>query len=102
MGDQDNEEVRTASQYVLDLRNQVEETCKTAEREPETHISQAKWGLQGFVSLVSTVKKTLNCRKTTTTKCHLLYAQQEPYKKAQLLMKTVGEKSQENGPLAEK
>ena len=96
MGDQDNEEVRTASQYVLDLRNEVEETCKTAQREPETRISQAKWGLQGFVSSVSTVKKTLNCQKTTT-KCHLLDALQEPYKKDQLLMKTVGEKVRRMG-----
>jgi len=31
-GDQENEEVRTASQYVLDLRNRVEETCTIARK----------------------------------------------------------------------
>ena len=40
------------------------------------------------------------------TNYHLLAAQQEPYKKAQLLTKNMwefsGKKSQENGPLAEK
>ncbi|MCB4762471.1 MAG: hypothetical protein LGB78_00925 [Sulfurovum sp.] len=41
-----------------------------------------------------------------TTSCHILTAQQEPYKKASLLMKKEfsGEQNiiQENGPLAEK
>ena len=37
-GDKDSEEVRTASQYVLDLRNRVEETCKIA-RESLRHAS---------------------------------------------------------------
>ena len=37
-GDQENEEVRTASQYVLDLRNRVEETCTIA-RESLRHAS---------------------------------------------------------------